>query len=80
MYTALALLFALVPSATVLESLNKLVEVHGVALSRDGARVAWVEQVPTADGPAPEQSIIEVQDLKGGQPQRVGGQTAGRQW
>ena len=77
MHAALALLLALVPSATVLQSLNRIVDLHGVVLSRDGTRVAWVEQVPTPDGPAPEQSFIEVQELKGGQPQRIGAGSAG---
>ena len=42
--------------------LNTEVTVHGVVLSPDGAQAAWVEQVPTADGPAPDKSIIEVLD------------------
>jgi len=36
--------------AAVLRMLQSTVEFHEVALSRDGARVAWVEQVPTPDG------------------------------
>ena len=75
MHVALVLLFALAPPAQVLETLNQTVSLHGVVLSKDGARVAWVEQVSTPDGPLPEQSHIEVQELKGGQPVRV---TAGK--
>ncbi len=65
MPVVLALLLAASPSA-VLQSLNAAVRLHGVALSRDGARVAWVEQVPTPDGPAPEQSVIQVLERKDG--------------
>ncbi len=71
MPVVLALLVAASPSA-VLQSLNAAVRLHGVALSGDGARVAWVEQVPTPDGPAPEQSVIQVLERKdGAQPRRV---------
>ena len=48
--------------ASVLRTLQSAVEFHDVALSRDGRRVAWVEQVATPDGPAPDQSVIQVQD------------------
>ena len=75
MYAALALLFAVAPAASVLETLNRLVSLHGAVISRDGARVAWVEQLPTPDGPAPEQSYLQVQELKGGPPVRI---TAGK--
>ena len=75
MYAVLALLVAVAPPAGVLEALNKVVSLHGVVVSRDGARVAWVEQLPTPDGPAPEQSYLEWQDLKGGRPVRI---TAGK--
>ena len=75
MYAALALLLAAAPAASVLETLNRLVSLHGTVISRDGARVAWVEQLPTPDGPAPEQSYLEVQELKGGPPVRI---TAGK--
>src|SRR4030088_3517871 len=83
MLAVLALLLAAAPPSAVLESLNKTVRLHDVIISRDGARVAWVEQVPTPDGPAPEQSFIQVRELKdGAQPVRVtavkaGGRSAG---
>jgi dipeptidyl aminopeptidase/acylaminoacyl peptidase len=59
---------AATPPASVLEMLNKTVRLHSVALSRDGSKVSWVEQLPTPDGPAPEQSFIEVKELKGDAP------------
>jgi len=78
MHAVLALIVAAAPPSAVLEALNKTVRLHGVVISRDGARVAWVEQVPTPDGPAPEQSFIEVQELKAGaQPIRVTAVKAG---
>ena len=66
MRSFLAALFVTFPAlaapdpAAVLRMLQSAVEFRDVALSRDGARVAWVEQVPTADGPSPDQSIIQV--------------------
>ncbi len=48
--------------AAVLRELHSAVEFHDVVLSRDGTRVAWVEQVPTPDGPSPDRSIIQVVD------------------
>ena len=75
MHLALALLLTVASPSSVLDTLNQAVSLHGVVLSRDGARVAWVEQLPTPDGPAPEQSYIEVQDLQGGKPSRI---TAGK--
>ncbi|MGZ6143588.1 MAG: TolB family protein, partial [Myxococcales bacterium] len=58
--------------------LNDTVHVHGAVISRDGARVAWVEQVATPDGPAWDQSLIQVQDLKpGAQALRIGAGKAG---
>ena len=78
MHALLALLIAAAPPSAVLEQLNKTVRMHDVVISRDGARVAWVEQVPTPDGPAPEQSFIEVRELKAGaQPIRVTAAKAG---
>src|SRR5260221_6661273 len=78
MHTLLALMIAAAPPSAVLEMLNRTVRLHDVVISRDGARVAWVEQVPTPDGPAPEQSLIEVRELKAGaQPVRVTAVKAG---
>src|ERR1700694_789965 len=78
MHAVLALLLASAAPSHVLEGLNKTVRLHDVVISRDGARVAWVEQVPTPDGPAPEQSFIEVRALKAGaQPIRVTAAKAG---
>jgi dipeptidyl aminopeptidase/acylaminoacyl peptidase len=51
------------PAADVLAALHKRVKLHGVAISPDGKRVAWVEQVATPDGPAEDRSIIQVADL-----------------
>jgi dipeptidyl aminopeptidase/acylaminoacyl peptidase len=48
--------------ASVLRILQSTVELHDVALSRDGARVGWVEQVPTPDGPSPDESIVQILD------------------
>src|SRR5439155_24084427 len=48
--------------ASVLRTLQSTVELHDVALSRDGARVGWVEQVQTPDGPSPDESIVQVRD------------------
>src|SRR5689334_23685979 len=61
MFFAIALLAAPDPAA-VLKTLQSTVELHDVAISRDGARVGWVEQVPTPDGPAPDRSVIQVVD------------------
>src|SRR5260370_19673942 len=44
----------------VLDSISQLVEFRGVAISPDGASVAWVEAVRGKDGPLPERSIISV--------------------
>ena len=78
MHVVFALLIAAAPPSAVLEALNRTVQLHEVTISRDGARVAWVEQVPTPDGPAPEQSFIEVRALKAGaQPIRVTAAKAG---
>ena len=51
MLAVLALLIAAAPPSAVLDGLNKTVRLHDVVISRDGARVAWVEQAPTPDGP-----------------------------
>ena len=48
--------------ANVLASLHRLVKLDGVVISPDGNRVAWVEKVPTPDGPASDRSIIQVAD------------------
>src|SRR5207302_7332067 len=48
--------------ASVLRMLQSTIELHDVALSRDGARVGWVEQLPTPDGPSPDESIVQVLD------------------
>ena len=61
LFTALPALAAPDP-ATVLRMLQSTVELRDVALSRDGARLAWVEQVPTPDGPSPDESIVQVLD------------------
>jgi len=57
--------------ADVMAALHKKVKLHAVAISPDGARVAWVEQVATPDGPASDQSTIQVADRSGGRTQRV---------
>ena len=48
--------------AQVLQALHQRVDLHGVVLSPDGRRVAWVEQVATPDGPAADRSLIQVVD------------------
>src|SRR5690349_12079623 len=55
------------PAAAVLRMLQSTIHLHDVALSGDGNRVAWVEQVPTPDGPAADESIIQVVDRSGPQ-------------
>lgn len=50
------------PVAQVLAGLNRQVKLHGTVISADGRRVAWVEQVATPDGPASDQSRIQVAD------------------
>jgi len=76
MILALALLLASPPPvADVLRTLQSTVSMNSVAISRDGKRVAFMEKVQTPDGPAAEQSMIYLQDLKGGPPHRI---TAGR--
>src|SRR5215831_15764898 len=63
----LALLFLLAAPtpAEVLHDLHQTVQLGGVALSRDGQRAAWVEQVPTQDGPSPDESLVFVFDAGG---------------
>jgi dipeptidyl aminopeptidase/acylaminoacyl peptidase len=57
----IALLLAAAPAPVeVLQMLDRTVEVHGAVISRDGARVAWVEQEATPDGPDWEHSYIWV--------------------
>ena len=51
----------------VLDSISQLVEFRGVAISPDGAIVAWVEAVRGKDGPLPERSIISVAAREGAQ-------------
>ena len=66
MRSLIAALFSALPAAagpdpaSVLRVLHSTVELHDVALSRDGARVGWVEQVPTPDGASPDESIVQV--------------------
>src|SRR6202158_4909708 len=52
----------------VLDSVSQLVEFRGVAISPDGASVAWVEAVRGKDGPLPERSIISVATRIGAHP------------
>jgi dipeptidyl aminopeptidase/acylaminoacyl peptidase len=60
-----ALLFAAPSPAEVLKDLNATIHLGSVSMSRDGTRVAWVEQVPTPDGPSWDESIIQVRDASG---------------
>ncbi|MFN2546398.1 MAG: alpha/beta fold hydrolase [Myxococcales bacterium] len=60
MLFALGLLLAVPSPVEVLQMLNRTVEIHGAVISRDGARVAWVEQEATPDGPNWERSTIRV--------------------
>ncbi len=57
--------------AEVMAALNKKVKLHAVAVSPDGTRVAWVEQIATPDGPASDQSTIQVADRSGGRTLKV---------
>src|SRR4051812_42164193 len=59
------------PVVDVLKTLQATVSFHNVTVSRDGRRAAWMEKVPTPDGPAADQSIIYVQALAGGRPRRI---------
>ncbi|TMA20531.1 MAG: hypothetical protein E6J88_16910, partial [Deltaproteobacteria bacterium] len=61
----LALVLLLAGPIEVLQMLNRTVEVHGAVISSDGARVAWVEQAATPDGPNWEESFIQVQEPRG---------------
>ncbi|MGZ6036565.1 MAG: alpha/beta fold hydrolase [Myxococcaceae bacterium] len=47
---------------SVIDDLNRTVHFRQVALSPDGARVAWVESVPEKEGPAPDRTLIQVAD------------------
>src|SRR5712692_5870041 len=63
----------------VLDSISQLVEFRGVAISPDGASVAWVEAVRGKDGPLPERSIISVAARVGahGRARRISAGTSG---
>ena len=61
----LALLVAAPSAQNVLQLLQSTVKLSGVAISRDGAQVAWVEQVPTPDGPSDDESIVQVRTASG---------------
>jgi dipeptidyl aminopeptidase/acylaminoacyl peptidase len=58
-----------------LAGLHAVVHFERVAISPDGQRVAWVEAVPTPDGPSGTLRIIKVSDRTGTQVQRL---TAGK--
>jgi dipeptidyl aminopeptidase/acylaminoacyl peptidase len=60
-----AALLAAPPPAEVLHTLQQTVRMSGVALSHDGKRVAWVEQVQTPDGPSWDESTLQVRDENG---------------
>src|SRR5471030_1127972 len=60
-----AVLLAAPAPTEVLKSLQATVRLGGVAISRDGKRIAWVEQVRTPDGPSWDESIIQVRDESG---------------
>jgi dipeptidyl aminopeptidase/acylaminoacyl peptidase len=62
---AAALLMAVPAPAEVLKNLHATIRVGGVAISRDGKQIAWVEQVPTPDGPSWDESIIQLRDESG---------------
>src|SRR3954454_15413876 len=47
---------------SVIDDLNRTIHFRQVALSPDGARVAWVESVPEKEGPAPDRTLIQVAD------------------
>ena len=72
----IAFLLAASPTA-VLQMLNGVVHQHGVVLSPDGARVAWVEQAATPDGPSPDQSFIQLLDRGAPAPRRITAGTDG---
>jgi dipeptidyl aminopeptidase/acylaminoacyl peptidase len=61
----IALLLAVPAPAEVLKNLHTTVRQSGVAISRDGKKVAWVTQVQTPDGPSWDESIIQVRDESG---------------
>jgi dipeptidyl aminopeptidase/acylaminoacyl peptidase len=63
----------------VLDSVSQQVEFRGVAISPDGARVAWVEGVRSKDGPLPDRSVIFVASRASGQAaiRRIGASTPG---
>jgi dipeptidyl aminopeptidase/acylaminoacyl peptidase len=60
-----ALSLASPPPAEVLQALHRTVRMSDVAISRDGKRVAFLEQVPTPDGPSWDESILQVRDQDG---------------
>lgn len=65
----LLLATASAPRATpdaVLDQLAKVVRFHSTAISPDGARVAWVEAVPTPNGPSANQSVLRVVERRAG--------------
>lgn len=63
----------------VLDALNATVRFKQVALSPDGTRVAWVETVPTKDGPRPDATEVYVLELgrEGAAPRRLSAAHAG---
>jgi dipeptidyl aminopeptidase/acylaminoacyl peptidase len=60
------------PSEAVVEALHQTVRFKQVALSPDGARVAWVETVADPKGVAPDKLRIQVVERGGGQGSPVG--------
>jgi len=56
---------------SVLTDLNTLVEFKRVAISPDGARVAWVETVSTPAGPSGHLRLIRLASRSGGAPLRI---------
>ena len=58
-----------------LASLHRVVHFERVAISPDGQRVAWVEAVPTPDGPSGTLRIVQVSDRSGSKATRL---TAGK--
>src|SRR5262249_43153782 len=69
------------PAADILAALHKKVHLHGAAISRDGKRVAWVEQVTTPDGRSPDRSTIQVAALDApGRPPRIVTAKPGGPW
>jgi dipeptidyl aminopeptidase/acylaminoacyl peptidase len=65
MIMVLGLMLAATPPAEVLKALHQTVQMGGVVISRDGKRVAWVEQVQTPDGPSWDESILQVKAADG---------------